>query len=76
MSSKPKLKTLKPRLQTVGSRQQSVQTTRPGTVERKRGSAGVKDRERIRKRDCAPCHEAKTTRETAERAAACYGAAW
>lgn len=105
-----KLQTLKPRLQTLGSKLQTV-ATRPGTVERKRGYAGVKDRERIRERDqglcqqclrngigrtgwpvdhivplwkggsdeddnkellCDDCHDAKTAREAAERAAGCW----
>lgn len=30
---------------------------RPGIVERKRGSAGVRDRDRIRARDCGLCQE-------------------
>ena len=103
----PKLQTLKPRLATVPSRVQMLKG-RPGAAERKRGSAGVKDRNRIRKRDCGlcqmceaagrvslgtevdhkvaladggsdtddnkwllctPCHEAKTAREAAQRAA-------
>lgn len=32
---------------------------RPDTVERKRGSAGVRDRDRIRARDCGLCQECK-----------------
>lgn len=50
-----KLKTLKPRLQSIGGRVQTLAPTRPSTVERKRGSAGVKDRNKIRERDCRLC---------------------
>lgn len=103
----PKLQTLKPRLATVPSRVQMLKG-RPGAAERKRGSAGVKDRNRIKARDfgmcvlcqergkvsigrevdhkvplwaggsdeddnkwllCTPCHEEKTAREAADRAA-------
>jgi len=49
-----KLQTLKPRLQVAGNRI-PVLKMRAGTVERKRGSAGVKDRERIRTRDNGLC---------------------
>jgi 5-methylcytosine-specific restriction protein A len=54
-----KLQTLKPRLQAVGSRLPVLATARPDVVERKRGSAGVRDRERIRRRDCGLCQECK-----------------
>lgn len=50
-----KLTTLKPRLQTTGGRLAMLVPARPNTVERKRGSAGVRDRERIRERDCGQC---------------------
>lgn len=50
----PKLQMLKPRLAMAPSQVQMLKA-RPGTVERKRGSAGVKDRNRIRKRDCGLC---------------------
>lgn len=50
-----KLTTLKSRLQTTGSRLAMLAPARPNTVERKRGSAGMRDRERIRKRDCGLC---------------------
>lgn len=53
-----KLPTLKPRLSTVGARITSL-AQRPGTVERKRGWAGVQDRNRIRARDCGLCQECK-----------------
>ena len=49
-----KLTTLKPRLQTIRG-QLSALPAPAGTVERKRGSAGVRDRDRIRKRDCGLC---------------------
>jgi 5-methylcytosine-specific restriction enzyme A len=51
-----KLKSLKSSLQVAGSRLQSLATP---TVERKRGSTGVRDRERIKKRDCGLCQECK-----------------
>jgi len=50
-----KLTTLRPRLQTTGSRLAMLAPAPPRAVERKRGSAGVRDRERIRKRDCGLC---------------------
>lgn len=50
-----KLTTLKPRLQTASSRLATLAPARPNAVERKRGSAGVRDRERVRKRDCGQC---------------------
>ena len=49
-----RLTTLKPRIGTTPGRLQ-VLRSRPDTVERKRGSAGVKDRHRIRERDCDLC---------------------
>lgn len=51
----PKLQTLKPRLATAPTSRVPMLKVRPGTVERKRGSAGVKDRNRIRERDCGLC---------------------
>jgi 5-methylcytosine-specific restriction protein A len=53
----PKLQTLKPRLQAAGSRLPTLAPVRPETVQRKRGWAGVQDRERIRRRDCGLCQE-------------------
>jgi len=53
----PKLQTLKPRLQAAGSRLPVLVPTRPDTVERVRGWRGVKDRDRIRERDCGLCQE-------------------
>jgi 5-methylcytosine-specific restriction protein A len=52
-----KLKTLKSRLQAVSTT--GLQVLQPATVERKRGSAGVRDRKRIRQRDCDLCQECK-----------------
>lgn len=50
------LTALKPRLTSLAtSRVQTLQSVRPGVVERKRGSAGVKDRESIKRRDCGMC---------------------
>lgn len=49
----PKLQTLKPRLKAASFSR--VQLAPVGTVERKRGSAGVRDRDRIRARDCGLC---------------------
>lgn len=51
----PRLTTLKSQLQTVPSRLQGL-ALRP-SVERKRGSAGVKDRQAIKRRDCGLCQE-------------------
>jgi 5-methylcytosine-specific restriction endonuclease McrA len=51
-----KLTSLKPRIASINtSRVQTLQSMRPGVVERKRGSAGVKDREMIKHRDCGMC---------------------
>ena len=51
-----KLTTLKPRLSPIGtSRVPTLQHVHPNRVERKRGSAGVKDRENIKRRDCGIC---------------------
>lgn len=49
-----KLTTLKSRLSTVGPRLSALPVP-TGAVERKRGSAGVRDRDRIRKRDKGEC---------------------
>jgi 5-methylcytosine-specific restriction protein A len=56
-----KLHSLKPRVQTMTP---ALVTAQPSTVERKRGSAGVKDRERIRTRDCGLCQECKRNGQT------------
>jgi 5-methylcytosine-specific restriction protein A len=49
-----RLTTLKPRITTTPGRLQ-VLRSRPDTVERKRGSAGVKDRHTIREKYCDIC---------------------
>ncbi len=49
------MKTLKPRLQAVSTARLQVLTQQPDRVERKRGSAGVKDRDAIKARDCGLC---------------------
>lgn len=54
-----KLKTLKSRLQVAARPLAALAPLPTGTVERKRGWAGVQDRERIRKRDCGLCQECK-----------------
>lgn len=54
-----RLQTLKPRLATAPFSRLQVLKGRPGTVERKRGSAGVKDRSKIRERDCGLCQACK-----------------
>jgi 5-methylcytosine-specific restriction endonuclease McrA len=54
-----KLKTLKTSLRVATTSRLQVLTARPQMIERKRGSAGVKDREKIRERDCGLCQECK-----------------
>lgn len=54
-----KLQTLRPNVRQASSRVNMLPTQRPDMVERKRGSAGVRDRERIRARDCGLCQECK-----------------
>jgi 5-methylcytosine-specific restriction protein A len=56
-----KLQSLKPRVANLTTSRLTVLRSRPDTVERKRGSAGVKDRQRIKARDfglCVLCSEA------------------
>lgn len=55
----PKLRTLLTGLKPPATRLAMPAPARPGVVERKRGSAGVKDRERIRERDGGLCQECK-----------------
>jgi 5-methylcytosine-specific restriction protein A len=50
-----KLKTLKPRLAALATARVPVLTQQPGRIERKRGSAGVKDRAAIKARDYGLC---------------------
>ena len=52
-----KLSTLPPRLQTAACTRLAFAS--PAAVERKRGGAGVRDRNRIRERDCGLCQECK-----------------
>lgn len=53
------LKMLKPRLASANLSRVQVLKGRAGAVERKRGSAGVKDRNKIRERDCGLCQTCK-----------------
>ncbi len=55
----PKLRTLSSSLKAPVGRLAMPARARPGVVERKRGSAGIKDRERIRERDGGLCQECK-----------------
>jgi 5-methylcytosine-specific restriction endonuclease McrA len=52
-----KLAMLRPRLQAVGNRLATLAPARPNVVERKRGWAGVQDRNRIRARDKGQCQQ-------------------
>jgi 5-methylcytosine-specific restriction protein A len=54
-----KIATLKPRLRAAGSRLPMLAPQRENVVPRKRGWAGVQDRNRIRLRDCGLCQECK-----------------
>jgi 5-methylcytosine-specific restriction protein A len=54
-----KLQTLKPRLQATDTARVTVMEVQPGIVERKRGSAGVKDRNAIKARDHGLCQSCK-----------------
>lgn len=57
-----RLSTLKPRLKAAASTRLAPAPT--ATVERKRGSAGVRDRERIRQRDNGLCQACKAQGRT------------
>lgn len=59
-----KLRQLRTSLAPAASRVNMLPTQRPDVVERKRGSAGVRDRERIRARDCGLCQECKRQGKT------------
>lgn len=59
-----RLKTLRPRLAAVSSTRVPVLVAQPGRVERKRGSAGVKDRNAIKDRDCGLCQECRRQGKT------------
>lgn len=50
-----KLRTLKPRIGMASSMRLNM--AQPATVERKRGRAGVEDRDRIKSRDCGLCQQ-------------------
>lgn len=52
-----KLQQLRTNLPSAASRVTMLPSQRPDTVQRVRGSAGVRDRERIRERDCGLCQE-------------------
>jgi 5-methylcytosine-specific restriction protein A len=54
-----RLQSLKPRVQSLGTNRINSLSARPEAIERKRGGAGVKDRQRIRERDCYLCQECK-----------------
>jgi 5-methylcytosine-specific restriction protein A len=58
----PKLQTLKPRLKAATITR--IVSAPTATVERKRGSAGVRDRERIRQRDGGLCQACKANGQT------------
>ena len=49
------LKTIKPRLTAIASTRLKPISGCAGVVERKRGSAGVRDRNNIKSRDCGLC---------------------
>lgn len=54
-----KLTTLKPRLKASNLTRIPTLTAQPATVQRLRGSAGVKDRAAIKARDCGMCQACK-----------------
>lgn len=54
-----RLQSLKPRLQAIGTARVPTLQAQPGRIERKRGSAGVKDRNQIKERDCGLCQACK-----------------
>jgi 5-methylcytosine-specific restriction enzyme A len=55
-----KIKTLRPKLKTVSmSPLRDISLLKAGPIERKRGRAGVKDRDYIRARDGGVCQECK-----------------
>lgn len=54
-----KLQQLRTNLPMATGRVNMIPSQRPDIVERKRGAAGVRDRERIRARDCGLCQECK-----------------
>jgi 5-methylcytosine-specific restriction protein A len=54
-----RLQSLKPRVQALNTNRVISLPARPEAIERKRGGAGVKDRQRIRERDQYLCQECK-----------------
>lgn len=54
-----RLQTLKPRLTTASTSRLQQLPASAGLVQRKRGSAGVKDRNNIKQRDCGLCQECR-----------------
>lgn len=60
----PKLQTLKSNVRMAQSRMSAAAPVRFDIVERKRGGAGVRDRERIRERDCGLCQQCKARGRT------------
>ena len=54
-----KLQRLQPRLKAATESRLPVANIKPDMVERKRGSAGVKDRNNIKARDCGLCQACK-----------------
>ena len=58
-----KLQVLKPRLQVANTARIAALVVQPGIVERKRGSAGVKDRNAIKARDHGLCQACKRKRK-------------
>lgn len=59
-----KLQSLKSSLQVAKGRLGTLQDARSGTVERKRGTTGVNDRNRIRERDCGLCQACRRNGKT------------
>jgi 5-methylcytosine-specific restriction protein A len=53
------LRTVKPRLSVIATARVPAVQTQPGRIDRKRGSAGVKDRNEIKTRDCGLCQACK-----------------
>jgi 5-methylcytosine-specific restriction protein A len=54
-----KLGRLQPRIKAASTSRMQVLVAKPGIVERKRGSAGMRDRDNIKRRDCGLCQGCK-----------------
>jgi 5-methylcytosine-specific restriction protein A len=54
-----KLSRLQPRIKATSTTRLQELVAKPGIVERKRGSAGMKDRDSIKRRDCGLCQACK-----------------